>query len=82
MATGSIREKKTKKGEVHYQVTVEGGNDELTGKRIRVFKNVKGSKREARSIMYRMIAEMEQGELTKKNNASSDNICVHNSIKG
>ena len=68
MATGSIREKKTKKGEVHYQVTVEGGNDELTGKRIRVFKNVKGSKREARSIMYRMIAEMEQGELTKKNN--------------
>ena len=40
MATGNIREKKTKSG-MSYQITVEGGYDELTGKRIRAYKNVK-----------------------------------------
>ena len=65
MATGSIREKKTKNGDIHYQVTVEGGYDELTGKRIRAYKNVRGSKREAKSVMHRMITEMEQGKLTQ-----------------
>lgn len=67
MATGSIREKPTKNG-ISYQITIEGGYDELTGKRIRVYKNVNGSKREAKSIMHRMIAEMEQGKLTQKSN--------------
>ncbi len=68
MATGSIREKKVKSGEIHYQITIEGGRDELTGKRIRVFKNIKGSKREAKSVMHRMITEMEQGKLTQRSN--------------
>ena len=68
MATGSIREKKTKNGDIHYQVTVEGGYDELTGKRIRAYKNVRGSKREAKSVMHRMITEMEQGKLTQRCN--------------
>ncbi len=68
MATGSIREKKTKSGEIRYQITIDGGRDELTGDRIRVFKNVKGSKREAKSLMHRMITEMEQGKLTQKTN--------------
>lgn len=67
MATGSIREKPTKNG-ISYQITIEGGYDELTGKRIRVYKNVNGSKREAKSIMHRMITEMEQGKLTPKSN--------------
>ena len=68
MATGNIREKKTKNGDVHYQITVEGGYDEVTGKRIRAYKNVSGSKREARAVMHRMITEMEQGLLTQKSN--------------
>lgn len=68
MATGSIREKKTRSGEIRYQITVEGGRDELTGKRIRVFKNINGSKREARAVMHRMITEMEQGKLTQRSN--------------
>lgn len=67
MASGNIREIKTKTGEIHYQITVEGGYDPLTGKRIRAYKNVKGSKREANSVMHRMITEMEQGKHTKKN---------------
>ena len=68
MATGSIREKKTKSGEIRYQITIDGGRDELTGDRIRVFKNVKGSKRETKALMHRMIIEMEQGKLTQKSN--------------
>lgn len=68
MATGSIREKKTKTGEVRYQITVEGGRDELTGKRIRVFKNISGSKREAKALMHKMITEMEQGMIVQKTN--------------
>lgn len=67
MATGSIREMKNKSG-VSYQITVEGGYDELTGKRIRAYKTVKGSKREANSVMHRMITEMEEGKLTQRNN--------------
>lgn len=67
MATGSIREKPLKHG-ISYQIVIEGGYDELTGKRIRVHKNVKCSKREAKSIMHRMITEMEQGKLTQRSN--------------
>ncbi|MBQ8904448.1 MAG: site-specific integrase [Oscillospiraceae bacterium] len=70
MATGSIREKKSKTGEIIYQITIEGGRDPLTGKRIRSFKNVKGSKREANSVMHRLITEMEQGKIIKKSNKS------------
>ena len=65
MATGNIREKRTKSG-VSYQVTVEGGYDELTGKRIRAYKTVKGSKKEAKSVMHKMITELEQGITTKR----------------
>lgn len=66
MATGNIREMKTKSG-ISYQITIEGGYDELTGKRIRAYKTVKGSKREAKSVMHKMITEMEEGKLTQRN---------------
>ena len=65
MATGSIRERKTSSG-ISYQITIEGGYDELTGKRIRAYKNVKGSKREAKSVMHKMITEMEEGKLSHR----------------
>lgn len=68
MATGNIRDVRTKSGEIHYQITVEGERDELKGRRNRTYKTVKGSKREARSVMHRMITEMEQGILTQRNN--------------
>ena len=65
MATGNIRSVKTKTG-ISYQITIEGGYDELTGKRIRAYKTVKGSKREANSVMHKMITEMEEGKLTQR----------------
>lgn len=66
MATGSIREVKTKTGKIHYQITVDGGRDPLTGKRDRIFRNCNGTKRDARSMMHKLITEMEQGKITKK----------------
>jgi len=66
MATGSIREKKMKSGKISYQITVEGDRDLLTGKRNRTYKNVKGSYKEAKSMMHKMITEMEQNKVTKK----------------
>lgn len=68
MATGSIREVKTKSGKIHYQIAVDGGRDELTGKRIRTFKNVSGSMKEAKTLMHKMITEMEQGTIVKNSN--------------
>lgn len=68
MATGSIREKKNKNGKIVYQITVEGERDVLTGKRNRTYKNVQGSKREANSVMHKMIVEMEQGISAKRTN--------------
>ena len=66
MATGNIREKKTKNGGIHYEITVEGERDPLTGKRNRVYKTVKGSKKEAKSALHRLITEVEEGKHTKK----------------
>ena len=68
MATGSIREVKTRSGKIHYQIAVDGGRDELTGKRIRAFKNVSGSMKEAKTLMHKMITEMEQGTIVKNSN--------------
>lgn len=71
MATGSIRVKKTKDGEVRYQVTVEGDRDPVTGKRNRVFKNVSGSKKEANAVMHELINEMDKGKAIKKSTSIS-----------
>ena len=65
MATGNIVERKRKNGSV-FEITVEGETDPLTGKRNRAYKTVKGSKREANTIMRQMIADMDKGIALKK----------------
>jgi hypothetical protein len=65
MATGNIVERKRKNGSV-YEITVEGETDPLTGKRNRVYKTVKGSKREANTVMRQMIADMDRGIALRK----------------
>ena len=67
MATGNIVERKTKYGERRYEITVEGARDPLTGKRNRIFKRVDCSEKEAKKIMHRMINDMEQKKIVKKN---------------
>lgn len=67
MATGYITERKRKKG-IHYEITVEGEKDPETGKRSRIFKTVKGSKKEANAVMRQMINDLEKGIAVKKTN--------------
>ena len=63
MATGSIRERKTKSGKIHYEIVLEHGKDPMTGKRIREYQIVKGSMREAKATLHSMISEAEKGKL-------------------
>ena len=67
MASGNIVERIRKSGKISYEITVEGERDPLTGKRNRVFRTVKGSEKEARKVMHRMINDMEQNKIVKKN---------------
>ena len=70
MASGNIVERKTKSGQRRYEITVEGARDPLTGRRNRVYKTVNCSEKEARKIMHRMINDMEQNKIVKKNHKS------------
>ena len=67
MASGNIVERIRKSGKISYEITVEGERDPLTGKRNRVFRTVKGSEKEARKVMHRLINDMEQNKIVKKN---------------
>lgn len=66
MATGNIVERKRKNGQVHYEITVEGERDLLTGKRNRVYKTVRTSKKEANAIMRQMMVDMDRGIAMRK----------------
>ena len=65
MASGNITKRNTKKG-IHYELTVEGERDPETGKRQRYYKTVKGSEKEAKAELRKMITEVEQGEAIRK----------------
>lgn len=60
MASGSVRERKTKKGN-SYQITIEYGYDPLTGERIRQSVTYHGTKKQAEKEMHRLILEAENG---------------------
>ena len=66
MATGNIVERKRGNGEIRYEITVEGERDLLTGKRNRVYKTIKGTKKEAKAVMRQMIVDMERGIAVRK----------------
>ena len=65
MASGSIRERRNKNGIV-YQITVENGSDPITGKRIRQSKTFKGTEKQAKKELQRMIHEVENGGMITK----------------
>ena len=66
MATGNITTRKKKKGDIRYEITVEGERDPLTGERNRVYKTVKGSYREAKALMHQMMVDMDRGLTIRK----------------
>jgi len=61
MATGHLRKRLNKKGEVSYQITVESDRDAVTGERNRTYKTIKGTKKQAETEMRKMISEIENG---------------------
>ena len=67
MASGNIVERVRKSGKKCYEITVEGARDPLTGRRNRVYCTVNGSEKEAKKLMHRMINDMEQNKIVKKN---------------
>ncbi len=67
MASGNIVERIRKSGKRSFEITVEGERDPLTGRRNRAYKTVGCSEKEAKKIMRRMITDMEQNKIVKKN---------------
>ena len=55
-----LRKRTTKKG-YDWQIAVELPKDPLTGKRVRKYKTVVGTKKEAESVMREFVAEIEKG---------------------
>lgn len=64
MATGHIRKRINKNGSISYQVIAEGEHDPLTGKRERRYKTVNGTKKEAEAVRRKMIADLENGNIS------------------
>ena len=67
MASGNIVERVRKSGKRSFEITVEGERDPLTGRRNRAYKTVSCSEKEAKKIMRRMITDIEQNKIVKKN---------------
>ena len=63
MATGHLRRRTGKNGAVSYQITVETDCNPLTGERERHWKTVRGTKKQAETVMRKMIDELEQGSV-------------------
>lgn len=60
MASGHIRKREYKNGH-SWQIIVEADIDPVTGKRKRVYKTIKGTKKQAEKVMVQMLSEMNQG---------------------
>lgn len=57
----SINKRVGKNGEITYQIVFELGTDPVTGKRQRIYKTVKGTKKQAQAVMDKMKVELERG---------------------
>ena len=66
ITTGSIVKKNTKKGTA-WQITIELPKDPITGKRVRKYRTVKGTKKEAERAMHQFITEIERGYYVTNN---------------
>ena len=69
ITTGSIVQKDTKKGR-SWQITVELPKDPVTGKRIRKYRTVKGTRKEAERAMHEFVMELERGVYIDNNKIS------------
>ena len=57
-----------KRGENSWEITINAGTDPLTGKRKRIYKNVKGTKTEAKKVMHELEYKIETGKYSEPSN--------------
>ena len=72
MATGHIRKRVGKNGSVSYQIVAESDHDPTTGKRERIYRTVRGTKKQAESTLRKLIESLEAGLTT---DASAIKLC-------
>lgn len=61
ITTGSYRKRKRTDGSHFWQITIELPKDPITGKRVRKYKSVEGTKKDAERAMHEYIRELEKG---------------------
>ena len=66
--SGHIRKRQTKSGSPSYQIIIELPFNHEKGKRNRIFKTVKGTKKEAEKVMRKMMDDLENHTYIKDNN--------------
>lgn len=66
ITTGNIQPRKSKKGR-KWQITIDLPRDPVTGKRVRKYKTVEGTKKEAERAMHEFIRELEKGYYVTNN---------------
>ena len=59
--TGSIRQRKKTNGTRYWQLTAELGKDPVSQKRLRKYRSVEGTKKEAERALRAFITEIEKG---------------------
>lgn len=69
--TGHIR-KRVNKNSTTYQVIVESSSANADGSRNRIFKTIKGTKKDAEKLLREMITEVENQSYVKNNNITLD----------
>ena len=61
ITSGSYRKRYRTDGSHYWQITIELPKDPITGKRVRKYKSVEGTKKEAERAMHEYIRELEKG---------------------
>jgi integrase len=69
--TGYVR-KRINKNSISYQVVVETSSPNADGSRNRIFKTIKGTKKDAEKLLREMIAEVENQSYIKTNRVTLD----------
>jgi len=63
MATGHLKPRENKDGSKSYQITIELDPDPISGKRIRRYKTVKGTKKQANAKLLELLAQYNSGNV-------------------
>ena len=61
ITSGSYRKRQRTDGSHYWQITIELPKDPITGKRVRKYKSVEGTKKDAERAMHEYIRELEKG---------------------